>query len=62
MKKHTAAIYSTKEKTFCFVSVELAQAMLAMGNPHGFNRACTFPTNNADEMRACFAANGFKEI
>jgi hypothetical protein len=54
-------IYSTQSKTFSVVSPELAQAMLACGNPHGYNRACDFPASSLQHMKNVFAANGYTD-
>ena len=57
-----AIAYSTKNKTYCITSIEIAQAMLFMGNPHGFNRATTFPASSSNQMASVMESNGFKLI
>ena len=61
-KQMAAIAYSTKNKTFCVTSEEIAQAMLFMGNPYGFNRAKTFPQSSVATMSDVMKANGFKSI
>ena len=62
MKTQSAIVYSTQSKTFCITSLEIAQAMLFMGNEYGFNRATSFPQSSVAEMRDVFEANGFTHI
>ena len=57
-----AIAYSTKDKTFCVTSVEIAQAMMFMGNEHGFNRIVIFPQSGVVQMRNAMLANGFSSI
>lgn len=54
--------YSTTQKTFCVTSPENAQSMLFMGNPHGFNRATTFPQSRVADMREIMEKNKFTSI
>jgi HKD family nuclease len=62
MKTTATIVYSTQNKTFCITSLEIAQAMLFMGNEHDFNRATSFPQSSVAEMRDTFEANGFTHI
>jgi hypothetical protein len=64
MKKEqqVAIAYSTKDKTFAITSVEIAQAMLFMGNEYGFNRATTCSQSGVVNMREVFEKNGFRMI
>ena len=56
-----AIAFSTKNKTYAVVEPALAQAMLFCGNPHGFNRATTFPDSGEQGMRRVMEANGYSE-
>lgn len=52
--------FSFAAKTFAFTSKEVAQAMIAMGNPYGHDRA--FPLNLYPDIISRFTAQGFKEV
>ena len=57
-----AIAYCTNTKTYCVTSLEIAQAMLFMGNEYGFTRAKSFPHSGIEQMKQTMKANGFKEI
>ena len=52
--------FSHTAKTYAFTSKEVAQAMIAMGNPYGHDRAVALGNN--PEIIASLNAQGFKEI
>lgn len=61
-KQKCAIAYSTGNKTYCVTSPEIAQSMLFMGNPHGFNRASVFPQSSVSHMNDVMKKNGFVSI
>jgi hypothetical protein len=52
--------FSHATKTYAFTSKEVAQAMIAMGNPYGHDRALYLGGN--PEIISSLNAQGFKEV
>lgn len=52
-------VFNTAAKNCSIVSDSLAFAMLAMGNPHGYNRAKKFPAKDKNKMIILAKNNGY---